>query len=243
MAVKNNGRGAPIGNQNATKHGFSRLKALLNGGGLDQRTSLYRALLAKEKELATSLGGDPSPQEQMIISDTIKTLLFLGSLDAYLIGLKSLVRKGRVHCVLSERTRLAGHLRENLKTLGLERRAKPIPDLHHRRKKFGAGEVVADITESYFGGPLVLCHKGDYRSLAPREVFIMAPEECFVAYDRRGYPGVLACSSPSHYRGLAKTVACAVLSTRAGTKNLLHCPRQRQSVDSPQKRFLCFGDC
>ncbi len=138
MAVKNNGRGAPIGNQNATKHGFSRLKALLNGGGLDQRTSLYRALLAKEKELVTSLGGDPSPQEQMIISDTIKTLLFLGSLDAYLIGLKSLVSKGRVHCVLSERTRLAGHLRENLKTLGLERRAKPIPDLQkYLEEKYG----------------------------------------------------------------------------------------------------------
>jgi hypothetical protein len=35
--------------------------------------------------------------------------------------LKSLVRKGRVHGVLSERTRLAGHLRENLKALGLKR--------------------------------------------------------------------------------------------------------------------------
>lgn len=43
--------------------------------------------------------------------------------------LKSLVRKGRVHPVLGERTRLAGHVRENLRVLGLKRVAKDIPDL------------------------------------------------------------------------------------------------------------------
>ena len=59
----------------------------------------------------------------------VKTMLYIGSLDAYLGGLKSLVRKGRVHNVLIERTRLAGHLRENLKTLGLKRVSKEVPDL------------------------------------------------------------------------------------------------------------------
>ena len=79
--------------------------------------------------LDSALGGDPSPQEKAIIADTVKTLLYIGSLDAYLMGLKSIVRKGRVHNVLIERTRLAGHLRENLKTLGLKRVPKEIPDL------------------------------------------------------------------------------------------------------------------
>lgn len=127
--LKKRAAGPPRGNQNAVKHGLYSYKAMLNGGGLDHRTSLYQALMGKEKELATSLGGDPSPQEQAIIADTVKTMLYIGSLDAYLTGLKSLVRKGRVHCVLSERTRLAGHLRENLKTLGLKRVARDLPDL------------------------------------------------------------------------------------------------------------------
>src|SRR3990170_7071125 len=119
-------KGGPKGNSKAITHGLYSLRALLSGDGLDQRTSLYKALREKEQELIGSLGGDPSPQEKAIIADTVKTMLFLGSLDHYLTGLKSLVRKGRVHCVLSERTRLAAHMRENLKTLGLKRVTKPL---------------------------------------------------------------------------------------------------------------------
>ena len=122
-------RGGPQGNKYALRHGLYSLRAMLNGDGLDMRTSLYRALAEKESELTSALGGDPSPQEKAIIADTVKTMLYVGSLDAYLMGLKSLVRKGRVHNVLIERTRLAGHLRENLKTLGLKRVPKEIPDL------------------------------------------------------------------------------------------------------------------
>jgi hypothetical protein len=121
-------RSGPPGNKNRLQHGLYSLRALLSGDGLDQRTSLYKALREKERELTVSLGGDPSPQEKAIIADTVKTMLFLGSLDHYLTGLKSLVRKGRVHCVLSERTRLAAHMRENLKTLGLTRQTK-VPTL------------------------------------------------------------------------------------------------------------------
>jgi hypothetical protein len=123
------GRSGPPGNKNSLQHGLYSLKAILNGDGLDKRTSLYRALLDKETELVSALGGDPSPQERALIGDTVKTMLYSGSLDAYLTQLKSLVRKGRVHPVLAERTRLAGHLRENLKTLGLKRVPKGLPDL------------------------------------------------------------------------------------------------------------------
>lgn len=118
--------GAPRGNRNNLQHGLYRYKAMLNGDGLDQRTSLYRALREKEQELITALGGDPSPQERAIISDTIKHMLFAGSIDNYLLGLKHLVRKGRVHGVLSERTRIGAHIRENLKTLGLKRVVKTV---------------------------------------------------------------------------------------------------------------------
>jgi hypothetical protein len=44
-------------------------------------------------------------------------MLYVASLDNYLMGLKSLVRKGRAHPVIAIRTHLAAHLRENLKTV------------------------------------------------------------------------------------------------------------------------------
>ena len=99
---------------------------MLNGNGLDERTSLFKALREKELELVRALGGDPSPQEQAIIGDSVKNMLYIASLDNYLMGLKSLVRKGRPHPVLAIRTTLSAHLRENLKTLGLKRVAKTL---------------------------------------------------------------------------------------------------------------------
>src|SRR5512132_299643 len=118
--------GGPPGNKKAVKHGLYSYKAMLNGNGLDERTSLFKALREKEQELISALGGDPSPQEQAIIGDSVKNMLYIASLDNYLMGLKSLVRKGRPHPVLSIRTQLSAHLRENLKTLGLKRVAKTL---------------------------------------------------------------------------------------------------------------------
>ena len=100
---RNKARGGQPGNKNGSTHGLYVYRAMLNGDGLDQRTSLYRALREKEQELILSLGGDPSPQERTIIADTIKHMLYAATLDHYLLGLKSLVRKGRVHGVLTER--------------------------------------------------------------------------------------------------------------------------------------------
>src|SRR3990170_131991 len=96
--------GAPPGNRNAVKHCLHTYKAMLNGPGLDERTSLFKASREKEQELVTALGGDPSPQEQVIIADSVKNMLYIASLDHYLMQLKSLVRKGRPHPVLSTRT-------------------------------------------------------------------------------------------------------------------------------------------
>ena len=99
---------------------------MLNGKGLDERTSLFKAMREKELELITALGGDPSPQQQAIIADSVKNMLYIASLDNYLMGLKSLVRKGKPHPVLAIRTQLSAHLRENLKTLGLRRVSKAL---------------------------------------------------------------------------------------------------------------------
>ena len=53
-------------------------------------------------------------------------MLYIASLDNYLMGLKNLVRKGKPHPVLVIRTQLSAHLRENLKTLGLRRVSKAL---------------------------------------------------------------------------------------------------------------------
>ena len=123
---KDRAGGAPPRNKNAVKHGLYAYQAMLNGKGLDERTSLFKAMREKELELITALGGDPSPQQQAIIADTVKNMLYIASLDNYLMGLKSLVRKGKPHPVLAIRTQLSAHLRENLKTLGLRRVSKAL---------------------------------------------------------------------------------------------------------------------
>ena len=48
---------------------------MLNGDGLDERISLFKALREKEQELVKAPGGDPSPQEQAIIGDSVKNML------------------------------------------------------------------------------------------------------------------------------------------------------------------------
>src|SRR4030095_11569813 len=102
---------------NAMTHGLKHYRRLLSGDGLKKTTSLYHALREREKELIDALGGDPSPQERIIIADCVKNILFIGSIDRYLMGLKRLVRKGHAHPVLTVRTSLSRHLQENTRTL------------------------------------------------------------------------------------------------------------------------------
>jgi hypothetical protein len=108
---------------------------MLNGKGLDERTSLFKALKSEELELAVALARDPSPQEQVIIAGAVKKMLYRANLDNYLMGLKSLVRKGRAHPILSIILQLDAHLREDFKALGLKRvsKIKTISDLLHCR--------------------------------------------------------------------------------------------------------------
>jgi hypothetical protein len=116
---------APRGNQLAVKHSLHTYRRMLSGTKLDGRTSLHKVLREKEGELIAALGGDPSPQERVIIADAVKTMLYVGTLDEYLISLDGgIVGKGKVIPVVDTRTKLAGHLREDLRALGLHRRIK-----------------------------------------------------------------------------------------------------------------------
>jgi hypothetical protein len=116
------------------KHGLYYYQRLLSGDGLKKSTALYHALREKEEELIAALGSDPSPQERAIIADSVKNILYIGSLDNYLMTLKSLIRKSRPHPVLAIRTQMSAHLRENLKTLGLKRVPRELAGLDLARR-------------------------------------------------------------------------------------------------------------
>ena len=140
MAGKRGRSGPPACNTNGVTHGYYSLKARLSGADLDKRTAAYKALAEREQELILALGGDVSPQERIIIADTVKHLLFAASLDRYLMQLKSLVRKGKIHGVVSERTKIGAHIRENLKTLGLKRVSKEISLSDYIQQRYGEQE-------------------------------------------------------------------------------------------------------
>ena len=71
-----------------------------------------------------TLRGHFSPA--LLAAGTVKKLLYRASLDNYLMGLKSLVRKGKAHPVLTMLLQLDGQIREDLKTLGLKRVSKQV---------------------------------------------------------------------------------------------------------------------
>ncbi|HLK11092.1 MAG TPA: hypothetical protein VKW76_06910 [Candidatus Binatia bacterium] len=96
-----------------------------------KRTALGRALRAWKADLVRDLGGDPSTQQAAIIDLAVRTKLLLDSIDAWLLVQPSLVnaRKRALLPVVRERQSLADALARYLGQLGLERKARDVPDL------------------------------------------------------------------------------------------------------------------
>ena len=116
------------------RHGLVRLKRavkVLGGRVIDNRTTLGKALTAWKAGLISDLGGDVSTQQAAIIDLAVKTKLLLDSIDAWLLTQPSLVnaRKRALIPVVRERQALADALARYMGQLGLERRARPVPDL------------------------------------------------------------------------------------------------------------------
>jgi hypothetical protein len=118
-APKNNGVGAPLGHSNSLKHGaFSKLARR----NMDQRSSLARVSNAVEGELVSSVGGNPSPQEMILIQRACFKMI-----KCVLYEAASLNDEGKStdEVYLS----WANSLRQDLVALGLARRQKDITDL------------------------------------------------------------------------------------------------------------------
>lgn len=116
------------------KSGYYALKTTLRALGprvIDRRTHIGKQLAAWRSDLIRDLGGDPSTAQLAVIDLALKTKLMLDSIDAWLLVQPSLVnqRKRSLLPVVRERQALADALARYLTQLGLERRAKPVPDL------------------------------------------------------------------------------------------------------------------
>lgn len=119
-----------------SKHGLGTLKHAVKTLGarpIDMRTSLGKTLTQWRTDLIADLGGSDaiSTQQAAVIDLAVKTKLLLDSIDVWLLQQPSLVNK-RTRALLPvvrERQQLADALARYMSTLGLERRAKPVPAL------------------------------------------------------------------------------------------------------------------
>ena len=101
----------------------------------DRHANHARQALAQWRtELIVDEHGGPdvvTTQQRAIVDLAVKTKLLLDSIDAWLFAQKSLVNATRrsVYPVVLQRQQMADPLARYMKDLGLERRAKPAPDL------------------------------------------------------------------------------------------------------------------
>jgi len=91
----------------------------------DGRTREGRSLSEIESALVSALGGTPSPQQILILQRAS-----IKAIRCALIEKEMLKKGGKVAPSLEKRyLSFARSLREDLRTLGLKRRAAPVPEL------------------------------------------------------------------------------------------------------------------
>jgi hypothetical protein len=97
---------------------------------IDGRSRLARTLLELREAIHADLGGkDQLTQAQLILVDDVARLtLWIDSVDAYLVGLESIVnkRKKSLVPVVRERTSLVETRARLLQALGLERKVREL---------------------------------------------------------------------------------------------------------------------
>jgi hypothetical protein len=97
---------------------------------LDGRSAIAVAVRRWEEDIRRDLGGDLSRAQETILETAAQAWVMLQALDDYLLRQPSLITKKRqVLPVVLQRMQIAEGLARNLERLGLERRAKAVPDL------------------------------------------------------------------------------------------------------------------
>src|SRR5436309_10776010 len=121
------GRGRP------TQHGCTAVRrtlAQLTTRRLDGRSAVAVAVRRWKEDVRADLGGDLTRAQETILEAAAQAWVILASLDDWIARQPTLVTKKRqVLAVVKQRMQIAEGLARHLERLGLERRAKPVPDL------------------------------------------------------------------------------------------------------------------
>lgn len=100
--------------------------------GLDGRRAIPRAVTETMTQLSDAIGGDPSPQAAMLIEHGVWAHMRLRQLQARFVETGELDHK--------QYSALLNALTGTLRSIGLERRAKPAEDLHAYMRRKAAEE-------------------------------------------------------------------------------------------------------
>ena len=119
--------GQVFGMDKRAKHGaYRELKKL------DGRSREVRFVAEVESALATALGGDPSVQERLLLRRVAVKSMRLALMESELLKGSSDVSETLARDYL----RWSREIREDLRLLGLKRRAKPLINLEEYKKEF-----------------------------------------------------------------------------------------------------------
>ncbi|TME74202.1 MAG: hypothetical protein E6I48_09930 [Chloroflexi bacterium] len=115
-------------------HSLRRLRSAvtaLTTKRLDGRSAVAIAVRKWKDEVRRDLGGDLSRAQETILEAAAQSWVIVSSLDDWIARQPSLVSKKRALLpVVVQRMQIAEGLARQLDRLGLDRKAKPVPDLN-----------------------------------------------------------------------------------------------------------------
>lgn len=115
--VKNKAKGGQPKNRNAVRHGaYVQV--------FDGRTRAGKLQRQVEAALVTAMGGDPSPQQVLILQRAAVKAIRCSLLEGHILSAKKTSITAERHYLAWAR-----ELRLDLQALGLQRQARPVPDL------------------------------------------------------------------------------------------------------------------
>lgn len=125
---RSKGRARPV-----PSHGLKTLRRAvtrLTTRRLDGRSAIAVVVRRWKEDVRRDLGGDLSQAQETILEAAAQKLVIRDSLGDWLLRQPSLVTKKRQALpVLSDYLRVSDSLARDLERLGLDRAAKPVPDL------------------------------------------------------------------------------------------------------------------
>jgi hypothetical protein len=100
---------------------------------LDGRSAVAVAVRTWKADIRRDLGGDLSRAQETVLEAAAQTWVILSTLDDYICRQASIVtRKRQLIPVVRERMQIAESLAKHLDRLGLDRKARDVPDIRAR---------------------------------------------------------------------------------------------------------------